>query len=103
MRVTKWNRLKLYITPNATQYPPIYFFLCAEILEMWIWNDKDIWDIELSDEEYKPSRYADEKSFISNESSGSMDSILKELDFTIKKKISGLKIYLIFQNLLWYG
>ena len=64
-------------------------------------NNKDIRGIRLGDEEYKLSQYADDTSLISDGSPGSMDGILRELDFF--ENISGLKINFQKTKMVWIG
>ena len=64
-------------------------------------NNKDIRGIRLGDEEYKLSQYADDTSLISDGSPGSMDGILRELDFF--ENISSLKINFQKTKMVWIG
>ena len=84
MRISKWNLYHIYPERGCRQGDPIspcLFLVCADILGISIRNNKDIRGIRLGDEEYKHYQYADDTSLISDGSPGSMDGILRELDF----------------------
>lgn len=69
---------------------PYLFLLCAEILGIFIRNNKDIKGITIAGEEYKISQYADDTSLVTNGSPESLNGILIELDMFAS--ISGLRI-----------
>lgn len=66
------------------------FLLCAEILEIFIKNNRDIKGIVIYGIEYKLSQYADDTSLVLDGSSKFTDGILRVWDYFAD--LSGLKI-----------
>lgn len=66
------------------------FLLCAEILEIFIKNNRDIKGIVIYGIEYKLSQYADDTSLVLDGSSKFTDGILRVWDYF--GDLSGLKI-----------
>lgn len=52
---------------------PYLFLLCADILGIWIRNNKNIQGIAIDGEEYKIFQYADNSFLVTNESSKSLN------------------------------
>lgn len=80
---------------------PYIFLLCAEILGIYIRNNKDIKGICIDKEIYKISQYADDTSILLDGSAKSLYSSLYVLDYYAK--ISGLKINFSKTQVIWIG
>ena len=60
---------------------PYLFIICAEILGIFIRNNRDIKGIKINGEEYKILQYSDDMSLLTDGSPQSLDGILQTLDF----------------------
>lgn len=77
----------------------ISFLLCAEILEIFIKNNRDIKGIVIHGIEYKLSQYADDTSLVLDGSSKFTDGILRVWDYFAD--LSGLKINYTKTKIVW--
>lgn len=77
----------------------ISFLLCAEILEIFIKNNRDIKGIVIYGIEYKLSQYADDTSLVLDGSSKFTDGILRVWDYFAD--LSGLKINYTKTKIVW--
>lgn len=77
----------------------ISFLLCAEILEIFIKNNRDIKGIFIYGIEYKLSQYADDTSLVLDGSSKFTDGILRVWDYFAD--LSGLKINYTKTKIVW--
>lgn len=79
----------------------IFFLLCAEILEIFIKNNRDIKGIVIYGIEYKLSQYADDTSLVLDGSSKFTDGILRVWDYFAA--LLGLKINYKKTKMVWIG
>lgn len=77
----------------------ISFLLCAEILEIFIKNNRDIKGIVIHGIEYKLSQYADDTCLVLDGSSKFTDGILRVWDYFAD--LSGLKINYTKTKIVW--
>lgn len=86
MNHSKWNNIGFFYPQRGyRQGDPLWvyiFLLCAEILGTIIRNIKDTKGIRIGDTKYKIPQYADDTTLFTNESPGTLDSILREQDFS---------------------
>ena len=80
---------------------PYIFILCAEILAIKIRQNNKIRGIDIDEEEFLLTQFADDTTLILNGSNESLDAALREL--YLFSKISGLRINYSKTQIIWIG